>query len=177
MSTDDTTTALTKSVLNMDASRRVGWAKAFSAEASADDLARQVNIATSERDIFRRYAGYVTGFLQRYSQEPLAPLTQTLIDEAIGNRDAVLDSVDLQNGRELAAAAIRGWSDAQADRADRQLAKKGRVRESSRLYKDARQSELRRLAARYGFANGREFESWCDEFFGALGTFHGKASA
>lgn len=55
------THALSASVLSIDASRRVGWAKAFAAEGSRDEMARDLNVARADAAIYAKFAGFMYG--------------------------------------------------------------------------------------------------------------------
>lgn len=63
MSEQETVEALSIAVKDIDQSRRVGWASSFSAKEKLNDALRDVNILTTERDLWRDAASYLHGYL------------------------------------------------------------------------------------------------------------------
>lgn len=55
--------ALVTALSVTDTSRRVGWAKYFSAADQLDELSRDLNVARSDVDLMSRFAGYLYGAL------------------------------------------------------------------------------------------------------------------
>ena len=69
MSTEqETIDALSASVKDIDASRRVGWAKAYDSTAKLDEMARMYNLAKGDAEMWRRGASYTVGFVQGLAQ-------------------------------------------------------------------------------------------------------------
>ena len=160
--------ALSKSVLTMDTARRVGWAKAYAAQSNAEDLSRQVNIAEDERSIHRRYSSFVTGYLVRYAQEPLSPMTPEWVSEVLTHRDVVLDSDEMDRGRRAAEDSLQQWTANAEVRQARREERLAAAKESERLFANARKKERLMLARRYGFTHDRDFIAGCDAAFGRV---------
>jgi hypothetical protein len=59
----DTAEALTRSVNAMDAARRVGFAKAYAAEESAANAARDLNIARADLAAITKFAAHLYGMI------------------------------------------------------------------------------------------------------------------
>jgi hypothetical protein len=67
--TVDVVPALTKAVHDLDASRRVGWAKALDGAERIDDLERQLAMLQSELDTLRAAYIRLNGFVQNLQYE------------------------------------------------------------------------------------------------------------
>jgi len=66
--------ALVTALTVTDTARRVGWAKYFTEVERADELSRDLNVATADTDIVLRFAGYVYGLLTVAAPETLQKL-------------------------------------------------------------------------------------------------------
>lgn len=65
MSAEQTVAALSASVIALDGSRRVGWAKSYEAEQRLDDLEREVDMARGDLAILAKFAAWEFGMLER----------------------------------------------------------------------------------------------------------------
>lgn len=154
--------ALSTAVTNTDKSRRVGWARAYSAEQSAEDLARDVNMLRAERDIMRRAWSFTFGFIEVYD-----PQAHTALGTHAKEIGALLDPGPAEAGR------IRGRQQLEVDE-ERSLRRsvaaeqsKALRRESQRLWKGARQQERRKLLEKYGFPNEAAFLNYLEQYAAA----------
>ena len=103
MMSEEATEALTKSVIAMDSSRRVGWAKAFEFERQTDEVLRDLNLARGDLDSMCGFAAYLYGFVS-VVEPKLAK--NWVASEAVAL--SMLPSTPLRLGR----AAGRQWMNA-----------------------------------------------------------------
>jgi hypothetical protein len=160
----ETISALTRSVTALDASRRVGFGKAFTAQAKLDEALHDLNVARADRDIYRRSTSWLYGFIEQYVDNNSREETKQAVAAIIGDLSRVLDSVVLRKGRKDGLTAAR-WNprrDIEASRA----AKVESMQASEKMFRSARNAGEKRLAQRYGFANTAEFVHWLDEVRG-----------
>lgn len=154
MTDQETIGALTQAIGAAEAGRRVGWARAYSAEASKDELSRDVNMLRMERDIMRRAASFMLGFMRVYLQKR-GDTTAAKQALARWSQDVerVMDDDAVRAGREAAEAVVALDSTLVADREKRAAEKKQRQAQHGREFKAARLQERRLLTQRYGFPN------------------------
>jgi hypothetical protein len=165
-------TALTRAVGGAEAGRRVGWARAYAAESSKDELSRDVNILRMERDIMRGAASFLFGFFRGYlEQRGDSHLAQTALSRWHANVDKVLDAKIVKAGREAAAAVAQQSPEELARRAKRAASraetkqeKKARANQSARLFKHARDQERKLLMERFGFDNEAAMFNWLEQY-------------
>ncbi len=157
-----TVEALSRAVLASDSGRRVGWARAYAAETSKDELSRDVNMARAERDIMRRSASFLYGFLTRYveGESDAAPVMQQALRGHVEHIGAVLDSAVIAAGREAADALVH-YSRSVGDRA---ADKKLRKEKAERLWKNARQQERKLLMEPYGIPNEAALYNYLEQY-------------
>lgn len=149
-----TVEALTKAVTASDAGRRVGWARAYAAESSKENLSHDVNILRMERDIMRRAASFLYGFFIRYLEirgdGSAAREALSRWSEQVG---AVLDPDIGRAGREAAESLIVVDEERAAAKAAEKAERKRVGNQLERAWKEGRARERELLAKRYGFAN------------------------
>lgn len=153
--TADHINALTTAVTNTDKARRVGWARAYAAEQTKDDLSRDINILRSERDIMRRAWSFMFGFIERYT-----PQAHYMLNQRLKTMGAILDPGAATGGRR--AADIQMEQDGQ--RAERETAAKAERRKNERMWKNAREAERERLRKRYGFPDEAAFINYLEAY-------------
>ena len=94
-------TDMSKVLEGVDASRRVGWARAYANAESADQLARESNILRAEREVMRRWGsymyGFTTGWLKAVRHNESAKAREHL-ESLMRDLDCVLDSVLIEAG-------------------------------------------------------------------------------
>lgn len=165
---EHTIEALAKGLNAADAGRRVGWARAYAAEASKDELSRQVNMHRAERDIMRSAASFLYGFIKGYAQERG---DVGVVDEALSRwsqqAGAVLDEEKVKAGREAGRSIPDAVARRDARKAEKKAerdAKKAGQNLYQRGWKAARGRESELLVKRYGFSNEAQMHSWLEEF-------------
>lgn len=102
------TGALVKSVHALDASRRVGWAKAYSATSKLDEALRESNLFRGDRDAYRNGISFLHGLFIRLAEE--GGRGGAWLTEAIARHmtpDQLLDSVLVSKGRAEGERIIR----------------------------------------------------------------------
>ncbi len=153
-----TAEALAKAVNVMDSSRRVGWAKAYSAAEQADAAARDANIARGDRDAFQRGLSYLYGLVIELSNGALNGLLAHAIKEVAG-ADSLMDEAAVKQGRRR-GVSLRAADDAYAEeRSLKEAAKRRNANASKRQWETASRRGVENLAARYGFRSIAELEA------------------
>lgn len=110
----DQINALSKAVLSIDGSRRVGWAKAFAAIRQLDSASQDLNIARIDRLLFREKLSYLWGFTDVVLNNSgrTGGVLSKLLREDMGVEDhrysdnAVLDRGYVIQGRKTARALL-----------------------------------------------------------------------
>lgn len=153
-----TVDALSKSVLDLDASRRVGWARAYEASSREDDALRDLNIARSDLALLTRFAAYAFGVLQQVGAEgPVSrryPKLLSFLPDA-ARRTGFSDATDY-----FAKSNFRREDAQEARERRRQLLKN----ENSRLYKNARSKERRDLMRQFHIPNEQALLDWLAQY-------------
>ena len=159
--------ALSRAVTATDAGRRVGWSRAFSAEASRDALARDVNILRSERDILYRYASFVHGYVRVLADVVGGTEVQEPLSRYQSHIGAVLDSEVAKAGRHAAKVGVQAAEDRTGRTAERDAARQQRKIAQNRAHRDfraAREQERKLLMKRYGFPNEAALFSYLEQY-------------
>ena len=86
----------------VDAARRVGWAKAYAAEQSKEELSRELNMMREERDIMRAALSRLFGFSEVFVASASGERYVGKIRSVINDVGAVLDPYLVTTGRALA---------------------------------------------------------------------------
>jgi hypothetical protein len=97
----DVVEALSTSVTAIDGARRVGWAKAYAAEARAEDVSRDLNIARGDVQVLMKFAAFMYGVVQAAAPEALQRIPKQ-IDQA--EVTSMLASAPLHAGRRAGRA-------------------------------------------------------------------------
>lgn len=148
-----------------DAGRRVGWARAYAAESSKDELSRDVNMLRMERDIMRSAASFLLGFFRVYlERRGDTAAARTALTRWTENADRVLDPEVVAAGREAADKVIEIEPRLAAEREARAAEKKRRQAQNTRQFKEARGQERKLLMKRYGFANEAAFLNYLEQY-------------
>lgn len=165
MTDTDQVKALSQAVLSTEMGRRVGWARAYSAEASKDELSRDVNMLRAERDIMRGAAsfmyGFLTTYLERRSDSGLAFEALSRWNQQV---DRTLDPDGVRAGRETAGKIVQRTPEYEAKRAVRQAEKNRRSSAHGKEFKAAREQERKLLMRRFGFNNEAEFYNYLEQY-------------
>jgi hypothetical protein len=168
MSDQDTIGALTQAIGASEAGRRVGWARAFSAEASKDELSRDVNMLRAERDIMRGAASFLYGFLRIYlDRRGDGQLAQQALNRWTTQVQSVLDPDVVKAGREAAevlAASDPGLAARAAERASVKADAKRTQKAHDRSFKRGRDLARDLLAKQYGFENTAAMLNYLDQY-------------
>jgi hypothetical protein len=145
-------------ILNLDNSRRVGWAKAYEATSKLDGALHDFNIAKGDRDAFRKGLSFLYGLFMEWTKNERSEVFTQVLTEIAGY-DAVLDAKLVATGRRKARqirAADEVWEE------ERRLARQARKRANSsaymKAYDDGRERARIALAAKYGFRSVPELE-------------------
>ena len=165
MSDAETIDALSKAVGATDAGRRVGWARAFAAESSKEDLSRQLNVLRSERDIMRKAASFLVGFLRAYLQmRGDTAAAQQVLARWSNGVDRVLDDQVVAAGREAAASLVAVDADLASKRERRAEDKRERIKDHRRAERKLRAYERAYLVKKFGFPNEAAMLNWLDQY-------------
>ena len=148
----DLVESLTKALHVTDVGRRVGWAHAYAAEKSKDEMARDLNLMTGQRDLMRRAASLFYGFLTEYlevrgDQEAIEALSRWR-----AANDSVFDSEVVRAGRE-ASRHLGTTAVIKRERNARKLDEKRSQAAHQRSWKAGSDAAISRLADSYGFPN------------------------
>lgn len=159
MSVDADPQQVLKAIGGIDASRRVGWAKAYSAEEKADDLARDLNMARADKEIYRKHLSWLLGFLTTwiqmdpegdYLQPILAPhLFEMRQAAAQGPHRAGMDAA--QQASEQSPRRVK-WQQNQRQRLER---KTDMRKVSADSYRKGYLNGAEQLAKECGYENAR----------------------
>jgi 6-phosphofructokinase len=153
VSGDEQIQALSVAVTNTDKARRVGWARAYSAEESRDELARDVNMLRAERDIMRRAWSVTFGFIQVYAP----PQAVERIAKQAKAMGALANTSAVKAGRILARQAMAEDQERLQREAAKERARRDRMKDHTREFRAARQQERKKLIQKYGFPNEAAF--------------------
>lgn len=165
MSEQDTIDALARAVGASDAGRRVGWARAYSAESSKDQLSRELNIMRLERDIMRRAASFLFGFMRTYLQRRGdGAVAEQALTRWAANVDRILDTDVVKAGKDAAEHILPLDEQAADALASRQAAKRARRNAAGRDFKTARGQERKLLMKRYGFDNEAALLNYLEQY-------------
>lgn len=154
LETTDALSALAKSVHVINASRRVGWAKAYEAEANLDSALHDVNIFRSDRDVYRKALSFMFGMFSSLMDTKSA--TRNLLRQAVeayGGVDVVLDGRSVEKGRRRGDAIKAADETYQEEHSIDQTLKADRRRRNSREWNRAHEIAACSLAGHYGFAS------------------------
>lgn len=91
--------ALSRAVTSTDASRRVGWASAYEAKAKLDETERDLNMARSDANVYRRGTSLLYGFLEQYASASTAGEARATIEVMVKDWHVVLDDAVVKVGR------------------------------------------------------------------------------
>lgn len=149
--------ALSKAVGAIDSSRRVGWAKAYAAEASADEAHRIAALTAEDRTAYRRGASYLWGVVTGLTSGMGVPDLKDDLFTETGELDQILDGrvVDrgVRAGQRMAAQRVE---------AEERAAQKAEVKRSSRRLHESWGKGRRRgvadVARKYGFTDAAQME-------------------
>jgi len=148
--------ALTSAIATLDASRRVGWAKAFASAEKLDEASRDINVLTGDRNAFRKGLSYLYGFYTGWTQGAAdRAIAQALADVTDGY-DLVLDAnivaAGLRRGEEL--RVIDEFVTGEADRkAERKVAQRTSREAIDKAFRAGQDHERRRLAKKYSLSS------------------------
>lgn len=171
--------ALSKAVVGIDGSRRVGWAKAFAALEKVDTLEHDLGIKGEDRDIYRDKFSFAWGYLRRIMDDFGTPgsILNADIRSCCGvservDEDGVLNHAQARAGVEAAHEALvaigrlscEGVVNPEAyllRRAERQAKRKQAKKDATREQEDvwlakriddiAREQALQKLAEETGY--------------------------
>ena len=148
-----------------DAARRVGWARAYAAESSKDELSRDVNMLRAERDIMRAAASFLLGFFRIYLERRGDTLTaRAALARWSANVDRVLDDEVVAAGREAAERLVVLEPLLAAERAAKKAAQKSKRNKADREFKAARSVERKYMMKRYGFDNEAALLNYLEQY-------------
>ena len=140
--------ALTKSVIALDASRRVGWAKSFEAEKKQDKAERELNIALSDLAMVGKFAAVMFGFLCEAVPNAASLVAQdstamcSVLPDKMLKRGKSLGQTWLQNNEPLSGAELLYWQ---------QREKIRRMRTSQRSYQNGKENQVKAFLKEFGF--------------------------
>jgi len=150
----------------VDASRRVGWAKAYSYQEKCDELSRDLNVSMSERDIMRKSLSYMYGFTDTYATAATAGRTQEKLKQIIHGLGAVLDQDVVLVGRRDARQLI---NDVPPERIANQSINRTRSENLVKRFYSI-------CARRYGFQDWSKMKKHLDDHFKEPYEFKGDKS-
>lgn len=157
--TTDEIKTLTNAIAGIDASRRVGWAKAFAAEESADEAHRIAALTAEDRTAYRRGASYLWGILSGLTDDLDAGEIKDEIFTETGELAMILDDGVVARGRSrgkrlaerIEAIGQKRLRKEEAKRVRRRSAEKAqKVRKSGRAW------GLATLMQDYGFESDQQ---------------------
>lgn len=148
-------------IINLDNSRRVGWAKHFDTKARLDESLRDFNLAAGDRDAYRKGLSFLYGLFMEWTKDERSELFGKVLAEVAGY-DAVLDAKLVRAGRRK-AQSIRGFDELAAEeaelaRAAKNAAKAARAANYDKQWKRAKQHGVENLAAKFGFQSVTEMQ-------------------
>lgn len=147
--TPDQIEALTRSVISTDNARRVGFARAFAAEASKEQLSRDLNVMRMQRDTMRRTLSFAVGFIRGYAPQQ----SSDALGRHVRQMEAVLDQRIVGLGRKAGQESLT--PDQELKREELKVKKKAEKRRSAqhhgREFRAAREQERKLIMKRYGF--------------------------
>lgn len=149
---DEIEHALARSVLAMDGSRRVGWAKHFESSGKLDDALRELNLATESRDHYRRALSWLAGATEMFVRYAQARASGALIAELTGSFDVLLDGQERARGQQSAAALWQTHKPQAVAEAERLKAdsRKRRGKEIDRSWNDMKARAMKSIASAAG---------------------------
>lgn len=140
--------ALARSVLSIDGARRVGWARAFSAEEKLDDLSADLNRAMGDRENFKSGLSFLWGFTVEFLRTT-EPLLYEDVKKRVLKWERVLDPKLIGQGR--------AWAVRHRKRVTHE--KKRREHHELAGLKNVWQHRARvNMAARFGFESLQQME-------------------
>jgi hypothetical protein len=172
--------ALSASVLGIDGSRRVGWAKAFAAIRQLENASQDLNVARDDLVMYRERVSYLWGYITAVLEDLRRPghyalldlRQQTQIEMSRAGDTAFLDLAHVRAGRDAALSLMERlldedgrFKDAEAMLAEKAKQRlKRRRREDSERWKAEKKELDRRIADRVdGLAEKRVWYRLLDE--------------
>jgi len=152
----ETERALSKAVVTLDSSRRVGWAKAFATAEKLEEASRDINVLTGDRNAFRKGLSYLYGFYTGWTQGAADGAIAQALQDVTDGYDLVLDSnivaAGLRRGEQL--RDVDEFVSGEADRqAEQKLARRQSQDALDKAFRAGQDHERRRLAKRYGLGS------------------------
>lgn len=154
--------ALTKSIHAIDGSRRVGWAKAFAAEESADEAHRIAALTAEDRSAYRRGASFLWGVVIGLTQGFGAPEIKDELFTETGELELLLDPKVSAAGRRRGERIAAERLDADERAAAKSAAKTEKKRSSRSLevsFQKGGRKRIADLARSYGFTDVNEMDA------------------
>lgn len=149
----ETIAALAKSVNDLDASRRVGWAKAFDAQQAKEEADILAAHAQSDRDDLRKMVSFLFGYLTAFSEGIGYSLPAQNVGAYLSFCGThLVEDAKSRQGREAARLDLEAWTG--RDKRIQALATEHRGRH--RASRNDRERWLRQLAKDHGFASVNE---------------------
>lgn len=143
-------------ILNLDASRRVGWAKSYALQDKLDGAVADGEMWRTDSEAFRHALSYVCGLVMEIFSADQRHAVRLVVEEAAGF-DAVLDQTKVSYGRRRARRLINedpSFADpveTEQLRVMRDNAKRAKRRASKQYERAAKDHAELVLARDYGF--------------------------
>lgn len=159
----ETIGAFVRSVNDIDASRRVGWAKMYAAQAAADKAERELGIAREDLTLLSRFAGYTFGALQGFG---LYEIYQGYLHGDRSKLTTYFPDGAMKLGREAAERYGSDWRHRIADKTAYYEARAKASDANEMQFKAAKRQVHRELAAEFGFADEAEMRAYLNQHKG-----------
>lgn len=152
--------ALTKSVNDLDASRRVGWARSYEAATKHEETERDLNVARGDLAMVTKLAAYMFGMLTALQAEQL-------VVEQYPKLMSFLPDSPRRRGHDDTHKWLEDHEDRLEVKRDRQRQLKN---ENSKLWKNARTKERRDLMHRFHIPDEEALSDWLSKYPGRSDT-------
>ena len=155
--TSETVKAFVKSVNDMDASRRVGWAKMYAALAAGEKAERELGIAREDLALLSKFGGFTFGALQTLG---LYDIYNSYLQGDTSKLSTYFPDGAMNHGRQVGAKWVKDWKIRLVDktamyeaRAKAQEVNEGQMVAAKHLVREE-------LCEEYGFADESELRAY-----------------
>lgn len=146
----ETVGAFAKSIHDMDASRRVGWAKMYAAIEAGEQAQRELAIAREDLALLSKFAAFTYGALQALG---LRDIYHAYLKGDLDQLQTYLPHTQINMGRNVGKGWREGWIARLADKTAMYEARARMQEASEKQMVAARYLVLEQLCEEYGFAD------------------------
>jgi hypothetical protein len=152
---------LVKALNGIDASRRAGWAQKYAADARAEELSRDVNILSEQRDDLKRALSWLFGVSMALGRHTYDGDLFDALRQEVDDWEIVLDPVHIERGRARALSI-----DTQNGGTRARTIKSMRSERAKKLVQRQKSTIANKIARQWGFETYQDMRLFLIDLLG-----------